>query len=371
MDECENYILAYFKDLYETRGTGETRAFLEQAASIGKMLELYPGGKKIISYKEPPKKKGAVCNPAIPDIPAFTRYKNKTDSQNRIVLFNDENSIPFSFTKPIFEQTAEGMRRNYKTIKKGDSLYIWQNFDKSGPMHLTAHIITSEGVHYSVGFGFKGVRKFDHNIPLFKQSLDENFGQADGVLYTPDNVFEQKVRAQCTKKGTFVKLISATSITAEHLENMDGAFDLLDRIKTATLFFTTIDQSEGVDKDERREKLKEKLYAMIRYAMFNEEYNKDILGYIDFLSENKPFETIFNINYSLDYPVKYCRISGSKSGRAGKTYNCASFLHQVFADSIDCGIMSNFVISPDRCGPGSLPVKKCRPIRRKKPIDLD
>ena len=365
MNDCEMYIVSYFKDLYENKKNTyvETMDFLEHTENIKKNLELYPGSKKIIKYKEPPKKKNTVKNPDIPDIPAFARY-TLMDSLSSLVLFGDPSNVYFSFTRPIFELGLTGeLQRNYKNIRKGDSLYIWQNLDKTGPMHLTAHIVTSDGTHYSLGFGFSGKKKFDTNIPLFKEYLDENIGEAAGVIYTPDKVFEHKMLDQCKKPGNYVKLISATSITDEHLKNMNDAFDMLSEIKSATLFFTPIRTSPSYQKKVIRENLIVKLKQMLLFSMFDKVYNADIEKYIAYLEneENRDFESIYTINYSLDYPVNYCRVSGAR--HRGKHHNCASFLHQVFSDSIDCGIMSNFVISPAKCESGSLPLKKCRPLR--------
>ena len=358
---CERTILNYFREKFETRKNLKVvvNRFVQKVSAI-KDLDLYPGGKKVIRYKAPANKpKSQTQLP--PYIPAISRYtRNKEDKTNNFVIFGDESSVEFAFTHPLVEYDQEGqIKRNYKTIAVGDRLLIWQNIDSRGQVaHLTGHIITKDGKHYSLGFGFSGKKEYKGVIPTvstsIKDFMDDSLGLAQGVVYTPDNVFEQKLLTQCTKNGTFVRLISAVDITETHINNLNQAFDMLNTIEKATLRFTPIAGGETSDK----EALIAKLNTMLLLGMYDKLYNAEVQEFITYLEQpDAKYKCIFSIGYSLIFPMMYCRFSGKKS--ADKTYNCASFLHNVFSDSINCGNLSYIVIDPTRCAAGSLSQMRC------------
>jgi hypothetical protein len=362
---CEPLVLEHFKSAYFNRKNMRVKinAFLQTAANTKPAL--YPGGKSIIKYKAPAKigKRRWPTQPKPPYIPAITRYtRNREDGTNNFVLFGDQSAVEFSFTQPLIEYDKDGvLLHNYNNIKVGDRLLIWQNIDAHGNVaHLTAHIITRDGKHYSVGFGFSGKKTYTGRLPNVagKQFMQENLGTAPGAIYTPDNVFEQKLLSQCTKaRGVFVRLISAVDITQEHLTNMQEAFSRVDFSKPPkpTLRFTIV-PDEG--SSEEKAGLVQKIETMMTLGMYDAQYNRELEEYMEYIrTPGAKYQCIYSLGYSMDFPLEYCKYSGKRS--VAHTYNCASFLHHVFADSIDCGILSYVVIDPNRCRAGPLRQTRC------------
>ena len=106
--------------------------------------------------------------------------------------------------------------RKYRSFEPGDSLYIWQNLGKKGALHLTGHIVTQSGEHFSIGFGYKGQKKANFEVPFIQNSINNFYGIGQGMIYTPDDVFEKKIQDHLTKKGKYVRLAASISLTSTH-----------------------------------------------------------------------------------------------------------------------------------------------------------
>ena len=234
----------------------------------------------------------------------------------------NDKSTYFSFTEPIislkkFRNTFE-FQRNYHTLEPGDRLFIWLTLNREGAEHIVCHIQTKDNRNFSFGFGYFGdlgptarssrtmyTQARDVLTMLSVGMLHETERHA-GALYTPDYLFERRVRDQITKpSGTFIKLVASSLLTPEHIQIMSARFDQITNLRS--LLFVSLQQVRK----------KEPIYYMSNYIKFDD--------------------------------MEYCSWTGA--GVSGET-NCAGFIEILFRDVLSCpgGLFSRrYNPDPETC----------------------
>lgn len=224
---------------------------------------------------------------------------------------------------------------------------------------------THNNEYYSFGFGLRSSTlntTIRIGIDAIDKTILENIGHAKGILYTPDGMFEEKILYQTQYKDRkYVNLISSVELTAEHVENMKSAFDNLtyDDIESSDMKFVAIPGAKNIV---HRQKMVDELNTELlesKGLADDEAVKESVRAFIEEVEQDEtiPCKYIYSASYSIQHEYEYCRLSTGKK----RTQNCASFLNKIFAGSIDCGLLANFVsVDPKRCARGSLPQKTCR-----------
>lgn len=376
LEECETVEVQNFKYQYDHRQE-DTPTIAAEFIKRSPVKNF----KQMKMNKASPK----TINPSIyPAILKDTIKKDDGSNLVRIIPLGNKYVSNFSFTKPIIEMKSDGtIIKHYDKFREGDTLHVWQCLDRTGtPMHLTAVILCAEdNTKYSFGFGLKKSTLLDTitiGIQTIDSMLKENFGKAVGVIYTPDGVFENKILYQVNKPDkTYAKLISSVNITAEHIQNIHDAFDQLSfpaNIENVNLMISPILSPCGAwNLQEYTNELQRELITNIGFG----EKGKDLIQFkeqvVDYLHRIKnddtvPCHYIYSISYSITHNYVYCKFSSKNT----QTSNCSSFIDRIFRDSINCGVLSNYIaVDPKRCTRGKHPIKSCSKTRRLRDITVD
>lgn len=222
----------------------------------------------------------------------------------------------FSFTEGMLGVKSESeYRRNYLDIKAGDRLFIWQTLSKDGPNHIVGHIFLTESQkHLSFGFGYLGesikpsmIKRMTSSIvrgTLYLASVkDIDTSTREGVIYTPDYLFEHRILQQLSnQKDKYLNLIASAVLTQNHVDKIKAKFDRISQ------------------------PYKSLLHVLVMRPSWD--------------------------HYYLSYQVKiddlvYCAYS---VGTSKTKTNCAGFLQTLFGDIISCpGFRSHYRPAPEKC----------------------
>ena len=293
--KCQGDILYTFAERYELRHTDNAR-------------DEYEALKTLVSKKR--------TRMIISDSKDFSVYENAGNIYAGSTELKPQDF--FSFTEGMIAfQNNTDYRENFLSIEPGDRLFIWQTLSLDGPDHIVGHIFKTETQqHFSFGFGYLGkaikrnasvLQRMTSSIvrgSLYLASIkDVDTNTREGVIYTPDYVFEHRIFQQLTKpKGKFLNLIASTILTQKHVDKIKARFRKI----------------------------------------------------------SAPFKSLLNVqlmrpnrdHYYLSYLVKpddqmYCAYS--VGGNKTKT-NCAGFLQNLFGDVISCpGFLSHYRPAPEKC----------------------
>lgn len=168
------------------------------------------------------------------------------------VVLRNNRSTYFSFTEPIVFPNNEGnFIRNYKTISPGDKLFVWVTYNREGAEHVVVQIQSRDRQrNISFGFGYAGnydsdnkayskVQKIRNVVagiskytPKFLGIRREEIERHQGSIYTPDYLFELRLKQQILKpKQSFLKLIVSAILTQENVDAINLQFDLIENIQ--------------------------------------------------------------------------------------------------------------------------------------------
>jgi len=221
-----------------------------------------------------------------------------------------------SFTRGLFQVEKEKLEfsRSYNNIQLGDKLFIWQTLSREGTDHIVGHIVTKSGKQFSFGYGYYGKEIEDSTLSKFIgktikgalylaniKEVDSSLRQ--GVIYSPDYIFEHRISQQITKGSKtkkFLNLIASNVLTKEQVDTLKSKFDMI----------------------------KSPINNLMRARfIFNDNY---------FISYFIKFEDLMYCAYSLGVSKAYT--------------NCAGFLETMFSDIISCpGFISKYKPSPEKC----------------------
>ena len=183
-------------------------------------------------------------------------------------------------------------------------------------------------------------------------------------------MYLKKIQDHLTKKGKYVRLVASISLTSTHIRNLIRELDsiMLSSLET-TLRFKNVDTDSSESKTEIRLNLIDKLHHATQNRMFGKEksYYKAFSDYKSYLESNpkNQFQSIYSIGYSFKSPISYC-----KKSDLNHLHGIVLVLHNIFEDALNCGILIGFVIDPNRCEQGTLPIKLCKIELKQKKEDI-
>jgi hypothetical protein len=226
-----------------------------------------------------------------------------------------------SFTDGLFEfKNDDEFIRPYKEIKAGDKLFIWQTLGMKGPDHIVGHIVTASGKNFSFGYGYLGHEITDSSLQkyigapvrqmLYMMDIKEvDTSLRQGVIYSPDYLFEHRIRQQLTKgKGRYLKLISSSVLTDEDIAIFGSKLDMI------------LTPTEN----------------MLSVNLISPDQNQYYLSYYI------KFQDVVYCAYSILHNKAYT--------------NCAGFLETMFSNIISCpGVLAKYRPAPEHCRQISVP----------------
>lgn len=283
-DHCQKLCIETFRKKYEDKNTSN----VHDVSIVTKMIN--SPLKKIMKAPDLTKK----------DSSGFDREKLKSLNY-------------FSFTRGLFDyKTEDTFTRNYETIKAGDMLYIWQCIGKEGADHLVGHIVTKSKSEFSFGYGYTGKGWMEKKVEKYAAEKIKNkildivyyVDSNEGVIYSPDYVFEYKIIMELTKpKFKSINLIASAVLIEKDIILFQ---DKLRKITSPheSLTDVTIYKVPGLD-----------------------------MYYISYFIKLKE--------------LMYCAWS---VGLDKRYTNCAGFLETLFGDIISCpGFTSKYSPAPEKC----------------------
>lgn len=388
--QCEKAVLDFFK---EKIASHRYERDLDSLRKLQRNIELDVLGNSIIDINKLEEEDNEKT---------YVLSNTSRDKDSPDFFYYDINTEWFQFTKPIMEpqtviRTKRGggherineMVRYYKNFKENDLLTIWQTIGSKGAEHLVCIIISGKSA-YSFGFGFTGGgQKLDRRVSNIiggaaSHFLDEHMG----AIYTPDYLFENRLYDQLIKKRTAVTLIANSYLRKEHIERFNKYFDPIEFRKdmkavvtsrmVSTDLFRTCKMLKGRPDcvslaDELTDiynymvivqgNLLKRYKALLDEGQNPEDYQlvlKMVSGAIKKLTDaierakknkdgDKNFRPLTYIRYIIPTEMKYCEWTRNPLiyGKAAGS-NCASFMHRLFGDIIECSGES-LVFNPKWC----------------------
>lgn len=245
-----------------------------------------------------------------------------------------DSTMYLKYSKPIIDiDTDNKIIANYKNIKIGDTINIWNTYYKGKIYHLVCQIITSHK-NYTFGFYYGENKKNQLN------------------LNTPDNYFNSMIiRQKQNPTESNIKLISRSLVNQNHIDIITNFFDKR-KVVIPNFVLCNINKEQiNDDKIQKFNKLLDiiNIKSSKEYDSLKNRSGNDICVISQY--------NIINIEEN-----DYCYYSGKKT----KKQNCYSKLLQLFDDILTCGgPISNLIVIPSLCSQkGNIPVPKCKKIKK-------
>ena len=302
-------------------------------------------------------------------------------------IINKYNSKWNAFTYPVITRKWDDMGninivKHYNNFTPNDLLFIWKTYTSDSSNHLTA-VIYSKKIFY--GFGFLttdhvSATQSGRNFLAYilKRFVDTTV--EDGVISTPDSIFELKVTSHFLANDpskTFIKLIAAVHLNEKHIAKIKETFDSIPPEKIVPCIQTGTARKSMFIKEPAIPFNINHIRQLILAKMEEHEYNYNQSPIISDAEETEYKQNqlilskILKNSYTLDAMYKdnlekglvkirtmsynlytgedsqYCVISS----RGSRTKNCASWIENLFSDVVVCSYFggAGILSSPQMC----------------------